>query len=1114
MKNLVQHLQKVIIAILLISSGNVCLSQVISSISPTSGPVGTSVTITGTGFFPDPAMNTVHFGAVKATCTAATGTTIKFTVPAGGGSVVPITVTTFAQTTCSSIVCGTPFFTVTNPNVLAFDYNQIATNTQMPSKVFAVGDFNRDGIPDVAINHYNMVQVLFGTGTGTFTFSSFYTVGSNVSSIVTADLDGDGILDIVTTNADSYNMSVLWGNSDGTFSVAYNIPLSQSMYSVAVADFNRDGRNDLLSINYSSGDVSVFKNNGARGFNYSWSYAVGTHPFSSAICDFNGDGKADVVTANNGSNNISVLLGDGAGGLGIATNYAVGNSPEYVACGDFNGDGTTDIAVTVSGDNKIAVLFGNGNGVFSNPVNYNTEELPVMLAVCDYNGDGKKDIAFGCRTAQKLGVLTGMADGSFYPAKYITLSGNNWGIAAADFNCDGRADLGLITENVFYTLINKPTPIISSISPTSGAVGTTVTITGKNFSSAASENVVYFGDVKATVSSATSTSLTVTAPAGGGSVEIVSVTVAGKVANSLLGSSPFFTFSRSTKNYLGFNFSTLSTGTSACIETGDFNGDGKPDIAAGMYSENKVNIYLGDGSGNFSLSNTFSVGTQPYRIESGDFNGDGVLDLVTANSGSANVSILLGNGDGSFGAATNYTVGTTPIGVTVGDLDYDGKADLVVANYGSDYISVLLGNGNGTFNAASNYTVGVKSAVVKLGDFNGDKNIDIAVINLGYANVSILYGNGAGNFATPVKTTLGDNPVSFDVADLNSDGKTDLVLVGGYYGSVMFLLSNGNGTFELKVNLVTAKPNQIAAGDFNGDGNMDVVISHSNYANYLLFVMGNGAGDIDSHYYRVISGSADIVKVSDFNKDGRADIVTSNDSYLNIVLGGLDTPTASGITNKTTTGFDISWSSPTGSVATGYYLDIATDAGFVNMVNNSGLGNENVGNVLSKTITGLTPRTTYYCRVRAYNALETSTSSNVVSDFTLLDLKITNITPSKGAVGTTVTINGDGFSTTPANNVVYFGDVKATVTAATTTALTLTVPAGAGSAVPVSVTVNNHVTSSFTSSTPFFTITNTPTLVYEYAKSTINQKNNNEKKFVLAELLSIKVGSGIINPGE
>ncbi|MEI6143888.1 MAG: IPT/TIG domain-containing protein, partial [Mariniphaga sp.] len=124
MKNLMPSFKKVLIAIILMSSGNVCLSQVITSISPTSGPVGTSVTINGTGFLAEPSLNVVYFGAVKATVTAATSTSLSVNVPAGAGSIIPVSITTFNRLTISSITSATPFFTITHPVYTSVNFAQ------------------------------------------------------------------------------------------------------------------------------------------------------------------------------------------------------------------------------------------------------------------------------------------------------------------------------------------------------------------------------------------------------------------------------------------------------------------------------------------------------------------------------------------------------------------------------------------------------------------------------------------------------------------------------------------------------------------------------------------------------------------------------------------------------------------------------------------------------------------------------------------------------------------------------------------------------------------------------------------------------------------------------
>src|SRR5207248_1751924 len=122
----------------------------------------------------------------------------------------------------------------------------------------------------------------------------------------------------------------------------------------------------------------------------------------------------------------------------------------------------------------------------------------------------------------------------------------------------------------------------------------------------------------------------------------------------------------------------------------------------------------------FSPATNFAVGTNPQSVAIGDFNGDGKSDLAVANTGSNTVSILLGTGTGAFGPATNFTVGTNPRSVAIGDFNGDGKSDLAVTNNGSNNVSILLGTGTGTFGSATNFTVATSPYSASIGDFNGD----------------------------------------------------------------------------------------------------------------------------------------------------------------------------------------------------------------------------------------------------------------------------------------------------------------------------------------------------------------------------------------------------------
>ena len=225
------------------------------------------------------------------------------------------------------------------------------------------------------------------------------------------------------------------------------------------------------------------------------------------------------------------------------------------------------------------------------------------------------------------------------------------------------------------------------------------------------------------------------------------------------------------------------------VAVGDFNGDGKQDLAVANYSSDNVSILLGDGTGHFSGATNFAVGDSPYSVAVGDFNGDGKQDLAIANTFSANVSILLGDGAGNFSGPTNFGAGISPFSVAVGDFNGDGNQDLAVANSGSDNVSILLGDGAGNFSAPTNFAVGDVPRSVTVGDFNGDGKQDLAVANLFSGNVSILLGDGAGNFSAPTNFGTGNQPFSVAVGDFNGDGKQDLAVANAVsMGTVSILL--------------------------------------------------------------------------------------------------------------------------------------------------------------------------------------------------------------------------------------------------------------------------------------------------------------------------------------
>ncbi|WP_020601497.1 beta strand repeat-containing protein [Spirosoma spitsbergense] len=338
------------------------------------------------------------------------------------------------------------------------------------------------------------------------------------------------------------------------------------------------------------------------------------------------------------------------------------------------------------------------------------------------------------------------------------------------------------------------------------------------------------------------------------------------------------------------------------VAVGDFNGDGKPDLAVGNVSSKNVSILLNTGGGSFGAATNFPVGMQPRSIAVGDFNSDGKPDVATGNYASNNVSILLNAGGGDFGGATNFAVGTAPNSLVAGDFNGDGKVDLATANYLSNNVSILLGNGSGSFSSAAPLAVALGPDKIISGDFNGDGRLDLAVLATGTPTstptIAILLGNGSGGFGAAPTISLGFNSYSIDAGDFNGDGKTDLVAGGYTTSNVVVFLSNGDGSFGTGTAFATGVyPFVVLAGDFNGDGKLDLAAARSDDgitpANVaILLGKGDGtfgaAGTVTNPRY---------VAVGDFNGDGRPDIAVANRASNNVSIllangsGGFGTAT-------------------------------------------------------------------------------------------------------------------------------------------------------------------------------------------------------------------------------
>ena len=358
-------------------------------------------------------------------------------------------------------------------------------------------------------------------------------------------------------------------------------------------------------------------------------------------------------------------LGNGDGTFRSERNFAAGPRPQAVTVGDFNGDGRQDLAVTNlvslpdTTTGSVAILLGNGNGAFQSAQQFEARRFPESVAVGDFNGDERLDLAvanFGSvgPEAAIVSILLGNGDGTLQPAQDFGPIRRATSVAVGDFNGDGLFDLA-----VTHGGSAGPEDAIVSILL---GYGDGTFQPARDFGTGSGPQVVVVGDFN-----------------GDGQLDLAVANTFANTVSILLGHGDG-TFQPRQDFGVGSN--------PAAVAVGDFNGDGRLDLAVanGLFTpaSTLVSILLGNGDGTFQPAQSFGAGSRASSVGGGDFNGDGRLDLAVGNIGSITVSVLLGNGDGTFQPVQNF--GASGVSsVVVGDFNGDGRLDLASA-----FVSILM----------------------------------------------------------------------------------------------------------------------------------------------------------------------------------------------------------------------------------------------------------------------------------------------------------------------------------------------------------------------------------------------------------------------------------------
>jgi hypothetical protein len=612
----------------------------------------------------------------------------------------------------------------------------------------ATGDFNNDQKADVVTANFSpaSVSILLGNGAGSFAAPMNIAVGdSSSSAIAVGYFNNDQNQDLAVANSGG-TVAILLGTGTGTFTGPTSLAVVDRVRSIAVSDFNIDGNSDLAIVGQFSSQVFILFGNGSGAFSTPATSDAGSEPSSIVTRDFNNDGKPDLAIALNV--NMAVLINNGDGTFGAPTILSVGgNSPATIVTADFNNDGEYDLAV---GHNTgVSVRFGNGDGTFDNLANLSIGLGPTFLAAEDLNGDGSADLAVSSYSGSAVAVLFNDGSGSFKIAPRFSSNSDARSVVAKDFNNDGKTDLAVANVN-----------------------GNSVSI--------------HLGD-------------------GFGG----------------FGTARFFS--------VGAPPSTNISNNPSSLAAADLNNDNKLDLITANFTGGGVSILTGDGTGNF-VSQKIAVpgGGSPQFVATGDFNLDGKADVALTRSGQfSSVTILFGNGSGGFSGQTDFATSVVNSqALTVGDLNADGKPDLVVGSNPGSAFSVLLNDGAGGFSAPTLYTLNNNtgwSSIATIGDFTGDGKVDLVVANHVRDTLALIPGNGAGVFAGPTFISVGQGPSSLMTGDFNGDGLLDVATAYVDSAAISVLLNNGSGGLSAPKNFLGGGPHEsLAVADFNGDSLPDL----------------------------------------------------------------------------------------------------------------------------------------------------------------------------------------------------------------------------------------------------------------------------------------------------
>jgi hypothetical protein len=709
-------------------------------------------------------------------------------------------------------------------------------------------DCNRNGLPD---DRDLLSSPLRIHAPRSYNVRTAAQVGQSPRAIAMADLDADGIPDLVTANTSfgaTGELSVFLGTGRGVFQPPRHVGAGDQPIDVVAADLDQDGVLDLAAASSAfirgSSSISMVPGNGDGTFREAQRLDAGDRPAGIVAADLDADGFLDLAAANNASNDVTVLLGEGGGAFAAERRFAAGSLPSGIVALHAGDDGILDLITVNDNAVNVSILDGSGDGSFGAPRSFGAGGGPPAsiypgdpdIFAADLDSDGFTDLVLGkpgrpgSPESTNTTVVLGDGEGGFGDPQIFRAGENPYGVTAADLDGDGILDIATAS-------LNDQAPSSPRLSWRRG-IGDGTFHESELVPIVTSPNDLVSGDLD-----------------GDGTADLAVI-----VPDTIL-------------VFLGKGsgaFQTMQTvdagGQIVSVATADLDNDGAVDLLATDESPTifvgTIATLVGNGDTTFEPPRRFDVGQMPVSPLIVDLDGDGTLDYL---SGGNSIRYMAGTGDGAFRSFRSLGPGTSSL--TAGDLNGDGLIDLAGRNSSDSApaILLLLGRGGGTFGPPTPLPVHSGTGMVLLADLDSNGRSDLLAAQPELGKVIVRLAGEDRLLGEEIPASIPE-PDSILVLDADRDGNADL-LAGSLPSRVLHRsLGNGDGSFEPPVSYDMQLGFSLSSADMNGDGVLDVV-SGVGIGGAIL------PGNLDGTFQPQEGFSPGFFSAGDVNGDGMPDLV-------------------------------------------------------------------------------------------------------------------------------------------------------------------------------------------------------------------------------------------------